>query len=143
MASDRTVVPADQRLGVLLEVFVLSAPGHLAEEVDGAEGRGEREVEAGPDRALVPDEEKALGGTPQSRPERPEGRDQALDILGAPVVDHIEVERQSSRTVSRRRGTANDDEPDALLLKGAKERRRIGHRPKVARPARLSSSANS
>jgi hypothetical protein len=32
-------------------------------KVKGRRGPWEREVEAGPDRAFVPDEEKALGGT--------------------------------------------------------------------------------
>ena len=67
---------------------------------------------------------------------------QSLEISIGTVVDHVEVLRQSARTVNGRRETANDDVVDPAVGKQRQQPREINH-PRLAvwRPARRASAA--
>ena len=79
------------RGGVREELLVGTAADDLTEQIEGAEGRGQREVEPALERAGIPLEGEAGRGAAQAGPVGRQCRHGPRQVVGGALVDHVDA----------------------------------------------------
>lgn len=101
--------------------LVGTAAGGLAEQVEIAHRRHEREVQALTNRVRVEPERQAGRRTSKIRAERLQCSYETADVVGGPALDDVEIDGDVRRAVRGRREPADDDEFDACLRQHGQE----------------------
>ena len=100
---------------------VAAAPHDLAEEVDVAELGGEREVETAAKCVGVESERQIRWGPARVRFVGGQRLGQTGQVRRVAGVDDVEILRETSGSVGRGRGAADDDEVGPCVDEGAEE----------------------
>lgn len=87
-------------VGVRLQGVVRASPCGLAENIQIAGRRGEREVQAALDCLDVERERQPGRRTPKIRPERRERVGKTPDVVGGSPIDDVQIDRQMGGAMS-------------------------------------------